>query len=236
MVHYNPAEYQQLEALIPALNQGMPGSTALSLYGNVNSEAQNRIAQQQAANQQMMAAITGAAQSGAAGGMSSQGLDSLIGSFQSQYPRLDKPKFQGSLDSLSQSLYPQGATQSPLYQAPTGAQAPTVDPNIVTGIQSAATNLASSGTTDLHSFRMNYMTAFRAMGMPQDQQDQMFDFIGQQWVLHGGDPGGAPVTRADAMAPAQAPTQPSYPQTPTGAPDLSSLIGGISSSHITGMG
>lgn len=194
MVRYKPYEEQQLESLIPALNQGMDPNTAYSIFSGLQSGAVERAQQQKAMRQQMLMEAMGQLQGAAQAGTGQQGLEALLGSFQSAIPALNRPKLDARLEGTLESLIPQGMNQSPLYtQTPvTGEQGPLMpsqitslqqEPESVMGIADEATALATgaeSGTpVPLHEARMRIMAKLRAMGYPQSALNEAYDLIGQ---------------------------------------------------------
>lgn len=193
MVRYKPYEEQQLEALLPALKGGMDPATAYSIFSGLQSGAVDRAAQQRAQRlamaQEAMAAMQGQAQAG----VPRSGLEQLLGSYQSAFPGLNRPRMdqrlEGSLDALVQGG-PNAV--SDLYIPPMpepGAlmaaqvKSLSMEPESVMGISDEATALATgaeSGTpVPLHEARLRIMTKLRAMGYPESALNEAYDLIGQ---------------------------------------------------------
>jgi hypothetical protein len=220
MVNYRPMEERQLEGLIPAMNQGMDPTVAMQIFQSVNGGATDRAAEQAAYRKQMMLEAMAQMQAGAAGGMGQAGLESLLGSFQSAVPGLNRPKIDERLEGSLDALIPQGMDQSPMYQPemlPPGEQAPltpdqvttlSMEPESVQGIQEHATALATSGVS-LHDARMQIIDAgLRRMGYPESALLEAYNLIGTIYEANAPAPGGthersqylnAPLTRSPSL-------------------------------------
>jgi hypothetical protein len=194
MVRYKPYEEQQLESLIPALNQGMDPTTAYSIFSGIQGSAVERAAQQKAQRQAMLAEAMAQMQQAAAGGVDQQGLESLMGSYQATFPGLNRPRMDARLEGTLESLIPQGMNQSPLFtQAPMDPasippnQMPTLDDETAQGVYNDAV-AAASGDPEagrppmpLHDARMLIVGRLRAAGYTETAIQQAYDAVGRAY-------------------------------------------------------
>jgi hypothetical protein len=140
-------------------------------------------------------------QAAAAGGATDQGLESLLGSYQSAVPGLNRPKMDNRLEGSLDALIPDGMNRSPLFQpemmapeeagplTPKQVHALSDEPESVQQISMDASTLAEQGV-DLHSARMRIMSTLRAMGYRDKVLQEAYNLIGQIYSSAAPAPGG----------------------------------------------
>lgn len=241
MVKYKPYEQQQLDALLPALRQGMDPTTALGLFQGVQSGALERAAQQKAYRDQMMTSMFEQAQGLASSGARPAGLNALMESYQDIAPGLNKPRYEQRFEGLKESLYPGDTKVSPLYMPEPGQEvtpqtATALDAETAAGVwadaRAAAQGSADMPPVSLHQARMAIIGGLKAQGYGEQVTNEVYDMIGKAYQsVPGSMIGDTPLTLSgyrnslqptgESMTPTPEPTFPAQPFGGRGVPGRS---------------
>ncbi len=216
---FTPYEKASLMGLIPALQDGMPGDTAMALFQGTMSDAQARVAQRQERQHSVVGGLQDQALQLLASGADPTAVEGIIGSLAGNYDFLgdNQSKYGATaLDGL-QGLISAGSNLMP------GPQIDATDLDHIEEVVAAAQPAnASYGSGAYHNALMDITGRLRTLGYDDAQIEQVKSYFDQRWT----DAGGPPASGAPGHTPGE-----DYAEGPAA---IGSLLGGGAAGYLGG--